>query len=160
MNFPSIYPSVLFLTCLLAGAVQAQVQVDGAWARATVQGQKGTGAFMKLTARENLQLVRATSPAADVTEVHAMRLEGDILRMHPIASLDLPAGKAVELRPGSYHVMLLDLKAPLARDSTVPLTLFFKNAQGVESKMELQLPVAATAPGAGMPGMDHAHPKH
>jgi copper(I)-binding protein len=134
---------------LLASTAWAQapaVKVEGAWARASVQGQKGTGAFMKLTAAEPMVLLGASSPAAGVTEVHEMKMDGDVMRMRALPQLELPAGQAVELKPGSFHVMLLDLKAPLAKDSTVPLTLRLRNAKGVESRLELVVPVAATAP--------------
>jgi copper(I)-binding protein len=67
------------------------------------------------------------------------------MKMKAVAGgLDLPAGKTVELKPGGYHVMLMDLKAALPKDSTVPLTLVFKDAKGVESRLELKVPVAAT----------------
>ncbi len=75
--------------------------------------------------------------------------------------LDLPAGKAVELKPGGYHVMLMDLKAALPKDTSIPLTLVFKDAKGVESKLEIKLPVATVAPGGktaetdGMSGHKH-----
>ena len=130
-----------------APSTAALVAVDGAWARTSVQGQKGTGAFMKLTAKSDLKLVSASSPVAGITEVHEMKMEGDLMKMRAIPSLDLPAGKAVELKPGGYHVMLLDLKMPLAKDTTVPMTLVFKDAKGVQSKLELQVPVSARAPG-------------
>jgi copper(I)-binding protein len=75
-----------------------------------------------------------------------MKMEGDIMKMKAVAGgLDLPAGKTVELKPGSYHLMLMDLKAALPKDSTVPLTLVFKDAKGVQSRLELKVPVA-TAP--------------
>ena len=138
------------LAALIAGSAIAQtaaVKVEGAWARASVPGQMGTGAFMKLTARDGSRLVGVSSPAAGVAEVHEMKMEGDVMKMRAIPALDLPAGKAVELKPGGYHVMLLDLKAPLAKDTTVPLTLTFKDAKGAESKLELKVPVAARAPG-------------
>ena len=154
----------LTLCTLLADPALAQVadvQVEGAWARASVPGQKGTGAFMKLTAAQGARLVNASSPAAGVTEVHEMKLDGDVMRMRAVPVLDLPAGKAVELKPGGFHIMLLDLKAPLAKDSTVPLTLTFKDAKGVESKLELTVPVAASAPsaqpGAAAPAHGHKH---
>jgi copper(I)-binding protein len=141
-----------------AWAQTAAVKVEGAWARASVQGQKGTGAFMRLTAQDGARLVRAESPAAGVTEVHEMKMEGDVMKMRAVPSLELPAGKTVELKPGGYHVMLLDLKAPLAKDSTVPLTLVFQDAKGVESKLELTLPVGTTAPGgAAAPAHGHGH---
>ena len=131
----------------LAAAQTAAVKVEGAWARATVQGQKGTGAFMNLTAKEGTRLVGVSSPAAGVAEVHEMKMENDIMKMRPVPSLDLPAGQTVQLKPGGYHVMLMDLKAPLANSSTVPVTLRFKNAKGVESKLDLVLPVGLAAPG-------------
>jgi copper(I)-binding protein len=89
-----------------------------------------------------------------------MKMDGDIMKMRAVqGGLDLPAGKTVELKPGGYHVMLMDLKAALPKDSTVPLTLVFKDAKGVESKVELKLPVSTMAPGGkmgDMPDMDHS----
>ena len=139
-----------------AWAQSAAVQVEGAWARASVQGQKGTGAFMRLTAKDGARLVRAESPAAGVAEVHEMKMDGDVMKMRAVPALDLPAGKTVELKPGSYGIMLLDLKAPLAKGSAVPLTLVFQDAQGTESRLDLSLPVAAAAPG-GAPAQGHSH---
>ena len=139
-----------------AWAQSAAVQVEGAWARASVQGQKGTGAFMRLTAKDGARLVRAESPAAGVAEVHEMKMDGDVMKMRAMPALDLHAGKTVELKPGSYHIMLLDLKAPLAKGSAVPLTLVFQDAQGTESRLDLSLPVAAAAPG-GAPAQGHSH---
>ena len=149
--------SVASMLLVLGTAAWAQaVDVQGAWARATVQGQKATGAFMKLTAKEGAKLVSASSPVAGVVEVHVMKMEGDVMKMRAVqGGLELPAGKAVELKPGGYHVMLMDLKTPLVKDTSVPLTLVFKDAKGVETKTELKLPVATAAPG-GAAAMDHA----
>jgi copper(I)-binding protein len=140
-------------------AVKAAVQVEGAWARATVPGQKGTGAFMSLTAAQATRLVGVASPVAGVAELHEMKMVGDVMKMSAIAGLDLPAGQPVLLKPGSYHLMLMDLKRPLAKDSTVPVTLRFKDAKGVESQLEVLLPVATTAPGAASPvkAAEHKH---
>ena len=167
MKLQRITTPLLFASALLAGAAHAQtaapVAAEGAWARASVQGQKATGAFMRLTASEATRLVRAESPAAGVTEVHEMKMEGDVMKMRAMPFLDLPAGKTVELKPGGYHIMLLDLKAPLAKDTTVPVKLTFKDAKGVESTQELTLPVATSAPGtpampaAGAAGHGHGH---
>ena len=140
--------SALALASMAALAQTAAVKVDDAWARATVPGQKGTGAFMSLTAREAMTLVGVSSPVAGVAEVHEMKMDGDIMKMRAMPILDLPAGKKVDLKPGGYHVMLMDLKQPLVKESTVALTLRFKNANGVESRLELQVPVAAMSPGA------------
>jgi copper(I)-binding protein len=139
---------------LLAGSALAQsVKVENAWARASVPGQKATGAFMTLTAPAGARLVGVSSPVANVAEVHEMTMQGDVMKMRAIGSLDLPAGKPVELKPGGYHVMLIDLKAPLAEGSTVPLTLVLRDAQGAEARQELQVPVRAVT---GAPA-DHMH---
>lgn len=158
----------LFITtlALASSTLHAQtVEVKDAWVRTTVQGQKATGAFMKITSKEGARLVAVSTPVAGVAEVHEMKMEGDVMKMRAVSGgLDLPAGKTVELKPGGYHVMLMDLKTALSKDSSVPLTLVFKSAKGVESKVELKLPVSTTAPGAptaGMPGMaDHDHSPH
>jgi len=148
------------LTTLCAISAYAQnVTVTDAWARATVQGQKATGAFMKITAKDNAKLVGASSPVAGVVEVHEMKMDKDIMKMVALPNgLDLPAGKAVELKPGGYHVMLMDLKAPLAKDTTIPLTLTVQDAKGVKSTVELNLLVGMQAP--GMPSHDHSKHKH
>lgn len=155
--------AILAFSC---GTLYAQtVEVKDAWVRASVPSQKATGAFMKITAKEDAKLVAASSPVAGVVEVHEMKMEDGIMRMRAVAGgLDLPAGKTVELKSGGYHVMMMDLKTALKKGSTVPLTLVFKDAKGVESKLELSVPVAVTAPGAamgdkaGMSGMaDHKH---
>ena len=150
--------SGLVLTASLVSAQPAAVKVEGAWARATVQGQQGTGAFMNITAAQGTRLVGVTSPMAGVAEVHEMKMDGDVMKMRAVPALDLPAGKTVQLKPGSYHLMLMDLKRPLLKDSTVPVTLRFKNAAGVDSQLELLVPVATTAPGSKTE-MQHDH-KH
>jgi copper(I)-binding protein len=147
----------LLASLAIAAATAAQAQsatpaplaVEGAWARATVQGQMGTGAFMRLTAREPLSLVGASSPAAGVTEVHEMKMEGDVMRMRPVPALDLPAGKPVELKPGAHHLMLMELKAPLKAGAEVPVTLLLRDAKGQARSLQLSVPVHAAAPGGG-----------
>lgn len=153
----------LALGGMAALAQTVAVKVEGAWARATVQGQKSSGAFMSLTAKDGTQLVGISTPVAGVAEVHEMKMEGDVMKMRALPSLDLPAGKKVDLKPGGYHIMMMDLKAPLAKDSTVPLTLTFKDAKGLQSKVELKVPVSAQAPGvsaAAAKAADKSHDGH
>ncbi len=133
---------------VVSGPATQPVQVKDAWVRATVPGQKGTGAFMKITSKAGTRLIGASSPLAGVTEVHEMKMEGDVMRMRALPALDLPAGKTVELKSGGYHLMLQDLKQDLPKGSTVPLTLLFKDSKGVQSRVELKLPVGTTAPAA------------
>jgi copper(I)-binding protein len=151
---------IALATSLLASA-QA-IDVKDAWVRTTVQGQKATGAFMKITAKDGAKLVSAASPVAGVVEVHEMKMDGDVMRMRAVqGGLDLPAGKTVELKPGGYHVMLMDLKAALPKDSTIPMTLVFKDSKGLETKVELKAPVAVAPPGAASAGKGAMEPhKH
>ncbi len=151
---------ISILLAVACGTLQAQsVEITDAWVRTAVPGQTATGAFMKITARENSKLVSASSPLAGVVEVHEMKMEGDIMKMRAVpGGLDLPAGKTVVLTPGGYHMMLMDLKSALPKDSSVPLTLVFTDGKGVRSKVDLKLPVAVVAPAAKDSG--HAVHKH
>ena len=152
--------AISLLAISSGAALASDIEVSSPWVRGTVAGQKATGAFMKLTAKDGARLVGASSPAAGVTEVHEMKMEGDVMKMRAVPALELPAGKPVELKPGGYHVMLLDLKAPLAKDTVVPITLVFKDSKGAESRLELKVPVSATAPAqAGAAAMMDGH-KH
>jgi copper(I)-binding protein len=83
-----------------------------------------------------------------VTEVHEMKMDKDVMKMQSIKSLDLPAGQTVSLKPGSYHVMLMDLKAPVAEGSHVVVTLMFEDAAGVKTQQEVHA-VAKKSPMGG-----------
>jgi periplasmic copper chaperone A len=141
-----------FASLLLAGActVHAQapapVTVQGAWARSTVVGQAASGAYMTLTATEPLTLVGADTPAAGIVEIHEMKMEGDVMKMRAAEALPLAAGKPLQLAPGGYHLMLMDLKAPFKPGSTIAMTLRFRDAKGAERKLPLNVPVATAAP--------------
>ncbi len=151
--------AILSAASLSTCAWAQSVDVKGAWARATVQGQKASGAFMTLTAKDGAKLVGISSPVAGVVEVHEMKMDGDIMKMRAVeGGIDLPAGKAVELKPGGYHVMLMDLKTPLQKDTTIPLTLLLKDAKGVQSKIDIKVPVS-TAPPAGASAGGHSDHK-
>lgn len=114
---------------------------------------------MKITAKSDTKLVGLSTAVAAVAEVHEMKMDGDVMKMRAVpGGLDLPAGKTVELKPGGYHVMLMDLKAPLKKDSTIALTLLFKDAKGAESKTDIQVPVTLAVPDAH--GAHGTHGKH
>jgi periplasmic copper chaperone A len=128
------------------GQTEPEVSVTHAWVRATAEGQKGTGGFMTLTARHTMRLVGVASPAAGVGEVHEMKMQGDVMTMRALPSLNLPAGKAVELKSGGTHMMLMDLNQTLKYGTTVPVTLTFADAQGKQSQLTVHMPVAFRAP--------------
>lgn len=135
----------------------APVDVKDAWIRPTVPGQSGTGAFMKLTAPSGARLVGVSTPAAGIAEVHEMKMDGDTMRMRPVqGGLELPARQTVELKPSGYHVMLMDLKQPMPKGAAVPLTLRFEDAKGVQSKLDVNVPVGAPD-AAAAPAHNHMH---
>lgn len=147
----------LFAFSLAAGAA-AQVRVDEPWVRATVGGQQSSGAFMTLTSSADARLLAVRTPRAGVAEIHEMALENNVMRMRAVDGLALPAGKAVVLRPGGFHVMLMQLKGPLNAGETVPLTLTVESADGKREQVEVQAPVRPlTAAGAGHGEKMHGH---
>jgi copper(I)-binding protein len=145
-----ITPSLVCLALSLAQAAVAQapapVTAVGAWARASVQGQRSSGAFMTLTASEPVTLVGVATPVAGIADVHEMKMEGDVMRMRAMPALELPANKPVQLAPGGYHLMLQELKAPLKPGTTIPVTLTFRTAAGEQRQLALQVPVSVMPP--------------
>jgi len=152
MSRPAARVFLSLALAAMAAPALAQVQVSDAWARATVVGQKGTGAFMKLTAPEGATLVGAVSPVAGVVEIHEMAMEGTVMRMRALPKgLALPAGKAVELKPGGYHVMLMDLKQQLKAGEKVKLDLQFELKDKKRVTQPLEIEVRSVPPMSGMP---------
>lgn len=143
------------LMSLAAAAASAQTTVKDAWIRGTVAQQKATGLFAQISSVQGSRLVGVSSPVAGVAEVHEMAMEGNVMKMRALPNgLALPAGQTVELKPGGYHVMLMDLKQPLEAGSTVPVTLVFEGADKKRESVELQVPVKAM--NAAMPAMKHS----
>lgn len=160
---PLLRPTRPLLTglalCTAALAAQAQISVKDAWVRATVAQQKSTGAFMQLSSAKAVKLVGVSSPVAGVAEVHEMKMDGGVMKMRPVEALDLPAGQAVELKPGSFHLMLMELKAPIKDGDTVPLSLVFEGADKKRETVEVKASVRGMGMmQGGMPaGMGHKH---
>jgi copper(I)-binding protein len=145
--------TLLAVAATLALAAQAQTTVKDAWVRSTVAQQKASGAFMHITSASGGKLVAASSPVAGVVEVHEMAMDGNVMKMRAVPALDLPAGKAVELKPGGYHVMLMDLKQQLKPGETVALTLTVEGKDGKRETVEIKAPVKPLA----TPGHDMKH---
>ena len=128
---------------LVATQALAEVTVTEAWVRGTVATQKATGAFMKIRSSDDAKLVAAASPAAGIVEVHEMAVKDNVMTMRAVDTLALPAGKTVELKPGGYHVMLIDLVKPLAAGDKVPVTLTIMGKDGKKSTLEVKAEVRA-----------------
>lgn len=144
---------------LAAATCSAQVTVTDPWVRGTVAQQTATGAFMQLQSPQDTKLIKAASPVAGVVEVHEMAMDGSIMKMRALPDgLALPAGKAVELKPGGYHVMLMDLKKQaLTAGDTVPLTLTFQDKTGKTETVEVKAQVRTMPRPAGAMPMNHQH---
>ncbi len=149
---------VLMLAAIGALSTQsawaANISVSDAWARATMPGQKVSGAYMQIQSDADARLVNVSSPAVPRVEVHEMKMDGDVMRMREVHSIDLPKGKAVTLEPGGFHIMLMNLQKPIAAGDVIPLTLVVESGgkrQTVEVKVEARSPM-----GGAMP-MQHHH---
>jgi copper(I)-binding protein len=137
------------LACALAAcaaAAHAQVTVTDAWVRGTVPGQTTTGAFMQLRSAADAKLVAVTSPVAKMVEIHETKEEGGVMKMRAREAIDLPAGKAVALAPGGFHVMLMGVGAPLKVGATVPLALVVEAKDG--SRATVDVAARVRPPGA------------
>jgi periplasmic copper chaperone A len=153
MNKISIRRFTTAALALAAVAAQAQTSVADAWVRGTVAQQKATGAFMRITSVQGGKLVAVQTPLAGIAEIHEMKMAGDVMKMAAVAGLELPAGKVVELKPGGFHVMLMDLKQTMKDGDTVPLTLVVEGKDGKRETLTIKLPVRALA---AQP-MEHKH---
>jgi copper(I)-binding protein len=153
-----MHRSLIALAALLAAAsasAEITVQVQDAWVRATVPGQKSSGAFMQLTAPVDATLVGVRSRAAATVELHEMAMDENMtMKMRAVPAIALPAGQPVALKPGGYHVMLIDLKEQMHPGRKVPLTLVLKGKNGESELVDVEVPVR---PLNAQPQQGHAH---
>ena len=126
----------------LVGLVQAQnakvgsLQIENAYTRAMMPGQQVAGGFMKIENKGAAdQLVSVSSPVAGEVQLHEMAMEGNVMKMRQVKDIPVPAGGAVELKPGGLHLMFMNVKTPLAAGQTVQVKLKFAKAGEVEVKM-------------------------
>jgi len=133
---------------------QGDLKIVRPWARETARMARAGGAFMTIenTGGAPDRLLKAASPVAARTEVHTVIQDGDVMRMREVPALDLAPKSKVELKPGGYHVMLMDLKAPLKAGDRFPLTLTFEKAGTIT--------VDITVEKLSGPAPDHGTMKH
>lgn len=154
--------AAVFAFCALAGfnhaalAQDATLSVEDAWVRATVPSQHATGAFMRLTSAAQGRLVAVESQAAKHVEVHEMAMQDNVMKMRQVPGIDLPAGKAVELKPGGYHVMLIDLARQITPGDHVQLTLIVEDGAGKQRRVPVDA-VARPLNAAAAPAAGHGH---
>jgi len=142
-------------TVLVAPLAQAQqagtLSITQPWTRAAGANANGAGFLSIRNAGAADRLVAARSPAARTTELHTHVRDGDVMRMRPVAAIDLPAGQEVRLQPSGLHLMLIGLVAPLRPGERVPVTLTFERGGEVTVQRVVE------AAGAREPSEGHGH---
>jgi copper(I)-binding protein len=135
--------AVLVLASSAAAIAADAVSVSNPWVRATVPGQSVAGAYMDITVKANAALVAAESPVAGKVELHTMTMDGGVMKMRAIEKLELPANTTVSLKPGGYHMMLIDIKRELKAGERVPLKLTVQERKGAKSTLQVDAEVRA-----------------
>jgi periplasmic copper chaperone A len=130
------------ISIALSGVAFAQnasvgsIKIEHAYTRATAPGQQAAGGFLKIENKGAAdQLISASSPIAGDVQLHEMAMDGNVMKMRQVKDIPVPADGAVELKPGGYHLMFLNLKGPFNAGQTVPVKLRFAKAGEVEVKL-------------------------
>jgi copper(I)-binding protein len=143
----------------VGGAVTAgDLEIGSIWTRAMLPGQPVGGGYFTITnnGKSADRLVSISSPDAGRAEIHSMVMKDNVMVMRPVeGGLEIPPGATVELKPGHFHLMFMDVKRPFQKGDTVPVTLEFEKAGKVEIEMPVEAPNARGAPGAMEHSMDH-----
>ena len=145
--------ALLFSAGALAAAAD-QVTVVDPYVRLAPPNAPATGAFMVIrnTGASDIKLVKASNPVSRVTELHTHINEGGVMKMRPVPVIEIKAKGEAVLKPGSLHVMLIDLKAPMKEGDVVPIMLGFEDGSSTQVDARVVRPMAA-----GMPAMEHKH---
>jgi periplasmic copper chaperone A len=154
--------SAALALCAAASAAQAQDVMAGnlhimkPWTRATAPTATVGGGFMGLMnmGKSDDALIAVKAGISEKVELHSHTMDGGVMKMREVPRIEVPAGKTVELKPGSFHVMFINLKAPLKQGEKIPLTLVFE--KGGEVKVDM-LVDAMGAKGSKNDMADHKH---
>ena len=152
-KFSLLLASLMVSAGALAAAAD-MVTVDEPYVRLAPPNAPATGAFMviKNAGDKDVKVVKADNPASKATELHTHLNENGVMKMRPVAAIDVKSKGEAVLKPGGLHVMLIDLKAPMKEGDVVPITLTFDD--GSSKKVDAKV-VKTMA--AGMPAMEHKH---
>lgn len=144
--------AALIASIALASNAFAQITVTNPWVRATVPQQSASGAFMQIRSIDRARLLAVSSPVAASVQLHKMEMNGQMMKMREVDGIDLPAGEAVNLASGGYHVMLFGLKRQLKEGDVVPLSLVIERKKGKRETVAVNAPVKPlTYAGASAP---------
>jgi copper(I)-binding protein len=154
--FGLVLLATVFAVPAFAGDVSVgSLSIKAPWARATPEGAKVGAGYMSITnsGKEADSLVAGSLPQAGLVQIHEMAVEGGVMKMRELPKgLEIAPGATVELKPGSYHVMFMELKEPIKQGAPLKGTLQFAKAGSVTVEYVVQ-PIGAQAP-------DGAHKGH
>ncbi len=144
---------ILNMACF-AMTAHAEITISNAWVKPTMPGQPVGGAYMTLVSDQDVDIVEVSSPVAGKAEIHSMSMQGNIMRMKRLERLQLKAGKPVELKPGGFHIMLMELNHQIKEGETVPIS--FVSQDGTSKKSTVTVKAMATSTKA----TDFSHDEH
>ena len=155
--------SFFFVACLLipSGAMgqTGQLEIKTPWARATPGHAENGAAYLTIVSPTADRLTAASSPVAKKVVLHTMSMQGGVMKMRPLAAIDIPAGQPVTLSPGGMHMMLEGLTQPLREGQSFPLTLSFERAGPLQVTVAIEK-AGAMGPGGQATGSPPMHMQH
>ena len=152
----ALVAAMLWLAGESGGDAPSRIVVAGAWARpvADIGGAAAVYLRVENSGDGGDRLTGVETPAAAKAEDHSSQMDGDIMRMRPVDSVEIGAGQTAALSPGAMHIMLTGLKQGLKEGESFPLTLVFAKA----GRIETNVGVSEQGPAAGaMPAMPAMH---
>ena len=138
--------AVALASCSGGADAPADIKVADAWARATVAGQPSAAVYLTIAngGRDGDRLLGVSTPIARDASLHSSSSEGGVMRMRALPDgLPIPAGATVKLQPSGNHAMLTGLSAPLAKDSSFPLSLRFERSGQTEVQVRVLDPATS-----------------
>ena len=140
--------------------MSSSIEITGAWARSSPMMATMGAAYMTIMSTDDDRLVAAAvdSSIADHAEVHevvmaggsdadmsmdmgsatTMAMSAGEMVMREVEGIDIMGGEMFMLKPGGYHVMIIDLVAPLEIGQTFDVTLTFEKAGAVIVPVEVR----------------------
>ena len=152
-----LFAAIFALAASAATAADYKVgalEIVQPWTRATPKGASVAGGYLKITNKGQTadRLTGASSPGAAHVEFHEMAMTGGMMRMRPLPNgLEIKPGQTIEFKPGSYHIMFMNLKKPLQKGQHIEGTLTFEKAGPVKIEFDVE-GIGAQAPAMNMPG--------
>jgi len=141
---------------ILAGAANAtdykagSLEIDSPWSPAVPRGAKVAAGYMtiKNTGMEPDRLLAISTPVAGKVEIHQMAMDKGVMTMRPLPDgLEIKPGETVDLKPSSYHLMIMGLKQPIERGKPFKASLNFEKAGPVDVEFMVER-LGATSPAA------------